>query len=321
MDGGTEVRVSSDSESSSGSSSSGENTSVVGPIDEVEAAHQDQDLENIVCAEMQDQDRVPEDYNWVNEEIREMVSKIGPNSNLLDTLVWKMGHVHLESWIIRRVSAEERAYWLLPEKYAFYIYYETLARIHACPHYTLYEKHILNGLSLAQTQFHSNVWASLLAYQIIMDPLGRSLLDSWFFALFTFVRSRKNAWVSFWASEKSDFSLYLDSLKDFKDYFASIVARNLASKKKLSRTQHGVTVCSRFPLSWNEGHYSLHPSDFLVSPENLDADDQESLRMIEKMAPLGEKELIDTRSSVSVETSADLRRAWSMCPQLLLLYF
>lgn len=81
--------------------------------------------------------------------------------------------------------------------------------------------------------------------------------------------------MSFRAAEKSFFSLYSSSIKDFKTHHASVVAMNLANKKKMSNCQQRVIVSSNFPLSWNKKHYSLHPSDFLDSSESLDSEDQE----------------------------------------------
>lgn len=43
--------------------------------------------------EMQDVPPIPEDYEWVNEEVRSMASKIGPDSSLVDTLIWEIGLV------------------------------------------------------------------------------------------------------------------------------------------------------------------------------------------------------------------------------------
>lgn len=56
---------------------------------------------------MQDEPSIPEDYDWVTEEVRSMASKIGPVSSLIDTLVWEMRIVKGEKWMIQGVSDEE----------------------------------------------------------------------------------------------------------------------------------------------------------------------------------------------------------------------
>lgn len=160
------------------------------------------------------------------------------------------------------------------KKYAFYIYAETLSKIHALPPYTAFEQYILDYLLLPPTQLHPNGWAFLRAYQIVLEHLSCTVSGPLFYALFTFVHSRKNTSVSFRVAEKSFFRLYSDSIKDFKTHYACVVAMNLVAKKRVSKCEQGVIVSSKFPLSWSKHHYPLHPSDFLVSPENLDLEDQ-----------------------------------------------
>lgn len=154
--------VGSDSDSSS-SSSLGDNALDVGDPDLI--------LEDMGFAEMQEVPSVPEDYEWVNGEVCGMASKIDPNSNLVFALNLEMGIIEGEKWVIRGVSDIERVCQVPPKKYVFYIYYETLAKIHARPPFTVFEQTILRELSVAPTQLHLNSWA----FQILLSPRAASI--------------------------------------------------------------------------------------------------------------------------------------------------
>lgn len=129
------------------------------------------------------------------------------------------------------VTDEERVFQQTPEKYGFYVYVETLTSLHRV-------RAIHSDLLLAPTQLHPNGWAFLRAYQLTLEHLGRTISAPLFYATFTFVRSKKGAWVSLRATEKNFFSLYSNSIKDFKTHYARVVAMNAVAKRRMSNCEH-----------------------------------------------------------------------------------
>lgn len=65
-------------------------------------------------------------------------------------------------------------------------------------------------------------------------------------------RSRKNAWVSFRAAEMSFFSLYSDSIKEFKTHYACVVALNALANKWIAKCEQRNLVSSKLDFEDQE---------------------------------------------------------------------
>ncbi|MED6149034.1 hypothetical protein PIB30_058675 [Stylosanthes scabra] len=177
---------------------------------------------------------VEDPYGWVKGEVREMVYLFSDSESIA-----KLGEPKL--WVREGVdiglefvscSSEERVFHKASVEY-FFMYTTVFIDLGVRFPFSDFENGVLGQLKCAPTQIHSNAWAFMRGFEVLMEYLGQEPLLEVFFSFFQAKGDVKRMFVKVRSCEER-FPFYIDEclLEKFPLYWYSEPVQILGMKKK-----------------------------------------------------------------------------------------
>lgn len=160
------------------------------------------------------------------------------------------------------------------------------------PLFSLFWQEVLQVLGVTPSQLHPNGWGFMKAFELLIEAMDRLCSRQLFFTIFGVSRggelgNNRNCRerLSFKVNRKYKiFNAFSDSLKRWKNnyFWVSPISENIVSMVAKMDAK-GVVVGFNFPNGWSKSHYNRKPATYVWKEEQLDADDRETLRLLQNL--------------------------------------